>query len=105
MEWYEPLYVGKKAFRKRRKLISCIKHGKYMPEAHVIALSLDERELLDIYPLYVLMQKGFPKDRLYIVGIAADKGEAVRLVERIISDTYKATGGVGVREFLLGEHT
>jgi hypothetical protein len=99
MKWYRPLYMGALAKKNKREIIRKIKSRKFMATACFICLALNEEELLEIYPVYTLVNKRFPVDDLYIVGIAANRFEAFRLVTKIVDDVYQKTGTVDVRGY------
>lgn len=103
MHWYKPLYMGEQAIKQKRKIIRAIKHQKFMPAACVIALSFNQKDLLDIYPVCALMHKQFPKEKLYIVGLAADKEEAFQVVTQIIDEVYQTTGALDIRSWFVND--
>ena len=41
----------------------------------------------------------YRRNDIYIVGLALDKGNAVKLVENIIQDIYSETGAFQVRDY------
>ena len=96
-KWYDALWIGPKAEKKRRKLIDAVKDGKKMPGAYVIALSSNSRELLDIIPVSMIGKPGCPADNLYIIGIADGKAEAFSLIEKIVDYIYRETGKLNIR--------
>ena len=99
MKWYDALWIGPKAEKKRRKLIDAVKNGKKMLGAYVIALSSNPCELLDIIPVSMIGNPGCPADNLYIIGIADGKAEAFSLVEKIVDYIYRETGKLDIREY------
>lgn len=99
MRWYDALWIGPKAEKKRRKLTAAVKNGDKMPGAYVIALSSNPRELLDIIPVSMIGNPGCPADKLYIIGIADGKAEAFSLVEKIVDYIYRETGKLNIREY------
>lgn len=101
VRWYDALWIGPKAEKKRRKLIDAVKDSKKMPGAYVIALSSNPRELLDIIPVSMIGKPGCPADNLYIIGIADGKAEAFSLIEKIVDYIYRETGKLNIREYFL----
>ncbi|KIR01678.1 hypothetical protein P261_00492 [Lachnospiraceae bacterium TWA4] len=59
MDWHKPLYIGEIAKKNKRKIIHAIKARKIRVGAYFICLAFDQRELLEIYPVYVLKKKTF----------------------------------------------
>jgi hypothetical protein len=101
MQWYKPLYIGERACKQKRRMIHAIKYKKWTPTAYVITLSRNGKDLLDIYPSYVLLQKQFPREDLYVVGLAADKEEAFQVVIQIVDDVYQTTGALEIRSWFV----
>ena len=100
MRWYKHLYVGEMAKRKRYPLISRIRYQKLQKDAYVITLPEHGKNLLDIYPSYVLLSSWMKKENLLIVGIACGKEEAMETAGRIIMETYRNTGTFEVSQYL-----
>jgi hypothetical protein len=66
----------------------------------VVTLASNPDNLLDIIPARELMQKGYPKKDLMIIGIAKGYNEALLVVQRVIEDTYRKTNDVNVRRMI-----
>lgn len=62
-----------------------------MPDVYVIVLALDSKDNFHIIPSLQLLQKNFPKDDLFVIGIAKGKDEAFALIEEMIH-TILASG-------------
>jgi len=100
MKWYRCLYIGEQAKKDRHRIISKIRHNKLQAGIYVITLAFNQRDLLDIYPSYVLRQKYFQKQDYLIVGIAKGYKEAVELATTIVTEVYTETGTFGIREYI-----
>lgn len=100
MKWIDDLYVGEGAKKNKEKIIWKIKHNAGMINVYVIAFASNDKNLFDIINSAVLLQKGYPKKDLIIVGIAKGYDEAVEIVRIIIDETYKKTGGFDVRNYI-----
>ncbi len=100
MKWHEDLYMGKSIRRRQKKIKWKIMHNAWQFRVHIITLSSNQNNLLDIIPSRELLQKHYPKRDLYIVGLAGNYDEAVELAGRIVSDVYKKTGGFDVRDYI-----
>lgn len=100
MTWHENLYVGESIIHKTDKIKWKICHNAGQPSIYVIALASNEQNLLDIIPARELMQKGYPKQKLYIVGLAKGYEEAVEVAVSIVDEVYQATGSFAVRSYL-----
>lgn len=101
MTWYEDLYVGESIIHKTSKIIWKIRHNAGVLNIYVIALASNENNLLDIIPAHELLQKGYPKQQLYIVGLAKGYDEAVEVAAAIIAEVYQKTGTFAVRKYLI----
>ena len=77
MVWHDNLYVGRSILHKTKKIKRSICHNAGGSNIYVITLASNEQNLLDIIPAWELRQKGYPKSRLYIVGLAGGYQEAV----------------------------
>lgn len=100
MIWYEKLYVGESIVHKTKKIKWKICHNAGQLNIYVITLASNEHNLLDIIPAQELLQKGYPKRGLYIVGLAKGYEEAVEVAVSIVDEVYQATGTFAVRSYL-----
>lgn len=99
MKWHKELYLGESIRPKARKVRWKVIHGAGQLHVYVLALASNQRNLLDIIPSRELLQKHYPKKRLYIVGLAGNYEEALELAGHIVSEVYKKTGGFNVRDY------
>lgn len=81
-------------------MVRALKRGKFALRAYVIALASNPENLLDLYPVFVLQQEHFQTEHLSIVGIAADKEEAMEVAAVIVEETFHHTGSTDVRKYL-----
>lgn len=100
MTWHDKLYVGESIIHKTKKIKWKICHNAGQINIYVIALASNEQNLLDIIPAQELLQKGYPKKGIYVVGLAKGYDEAVEVAASIVSEVYQATGAFAVREYL-----
>lgn len=100
MRWYNHLYLGKKAKRRRYTIIRNLREGKFMPGIHVITPSQNGNNILDIYPAFMLSLYPDRDPDLLILGIAADYREAMEVVRIIIDEMYRTTGDLKLEFFL-----
>lgn len=104
MTWYEDLYVGESIVHKTSKIIWKIRHNAGQLNIYVISLASNEDNLLDIIPAQELLQKGYPKRRMYVVGLAKGYDEAVQVAVSIVDEVYQKTGAFDVRSYLKKRH-
>jgi hypothetical protein len=103
MKWYKNLYLGEEIAPKARKIINKIKKNKPTIDVYVIALASNPENQLDVIPSWELLQKGYPKDQLRIIGLAQGKKEALQLVTDLVDEVYQKTGDVKILPYLKEE--
>ncbi|MDO5410264.1 MAG: hypothetical protein Q4F21_07400 [Lachnospiraceae bacterium] len=99
MRWYDALWVGRKAARKKRRIISAVKNRERMAGVYLITLAQNPSELLDIIPSGMLASPAFPADELFVLGIAAGRQEAFELVEKMVDYIYRETNALDIRSY------
>lgn len=103
MKWYKNLFLGESIAPKTHQIIKKIKNNKLTPDVYVIAFASNPKNLLDIIPTWEMLQGGYPKEKLCIIGLAKGKQEAIALVTDIVAEVYEKTGDVKIREYLQNE--
>ena len=99
MQWYDHLYMGKKARRHRYAIIQGIREEKLQPEVYVITAPQNGENLCDIYPSVMLLTPAEKKKERMILGIAVTYWEALEVVRRMVDDLYQKTGEVSAASF------
>lgn len=102
MEWYKNLYLGEKAAKKHFKLLRKI-NKRRLTNAYVVTLPSNSENVLDIYSYNELLQKHYDSSRIFVVGLAYGKEEAMELTKDIILDVYLKSGTVKVSEYIMGD--
>ena len=100
MQFMGSLYVGESISTKEHEIVRKVHSGKFVPNLHLIVISDNPDNMLDIISEKEILKKYYPKDFLKVVGIAKGKKEAMELVEVMILESLKLTGSADVREFL-----
>ena len=100
MRWYNHLYVGKSAKKKRFAIIQGIRHEKLQPGIFVITPAVNGKNLIDIYPSYMLLTPYYQSRDLLVIGIAYGYFEALEVVKDIVDQMFKTTGGFDLKGFL-----
>ena len=103
MNWYEKLYIGKTVKKGREALIRSVEKGSRFSGLWVLMLPLQETNQLEIVPAWNLKFWLRKTESAWIVGIAGSKEEAVTLVEEIVQDVLRETGGAGLRAWFLAQ--
>lgn len=104
MIWYENLYIGEsipKKTAKIRRLKWKIDHNTCLSNAYIIVLCRSGTNLLEIISARELRQKAYPKQNLYVVGLAKGYTDALETASEIVTDVYKKTGGFQIKRFIL----
>lgn len=104
MIWYENLYIGESIPKKKakiRRIKRKVSRHAFLCNIFIIVLCRYGTNLLEIIPARELCQKAYPKQGLYIVGIAKGYEEALETAARIVIDVYKKTGGFELKRCLL----
>ena len=100
MQFMGELYVGESISSKEYDIVRKVHSSKVVPNLYLLVFSTNSDNMLDLIPQWEVLQKGYPKDMLRVVGLANGKKEAVRLVQMMIQDSLKETGVADVRPYL-----
>ena len=102
MIWYNDLYLGDSLLDKPQKVKRIkwkIKHHAGDLDIYLIVLCRYGTNLLEILPAVQLLQEAYPKQGLYVVGMAKGYKEALETASRIVLDVYRQTNGFQVHAF------
>ena len=86
---------------KKEGIIYKLEHDKIQLNKYVIVLAENANNNLEFYDTALLLQRGWKKRRLLVVGIADGFEEALYLVEKIAQEVYDVTGDMKIRKYLL----
>lgn len=105
MLWYNNLYTGEKAEKRRFSLIQKLREKKAGASVYVIVPAANPQNLLDIYSapeLYAREERmnSEDKENLMILGIALGYHEALVLAGVMVNEVYQETGGFAILEYL-----
>lgn len=105
MRWCEPIYTGEKArehLKEYRQLLERLSGADNRELGfYVLALPANDKNLLELLPAYYLKQASYRVGSLVVLGLAADRQEALKLCERMLRDCYICHGCIR-RELLAG---
>lgn len=99
MLFHKKLYFDEKLSKSKRKVLKKLKQGNLQLGVHVITLALNEKDLLEIYPSYILLQKVYRDSDLTVVGVASGRDEAYELLTKMTEDCIKKNGNADLRQF------
>ena len=100
MKFLQELYLGEKIVPKVDQIVKKIMTEKNVPNLYLIAMSNHSDNMLDLIPEWEVLQKGYPKESLRIVGLASNKKDAIKITQHIIEDSLSVTGSADVRTYL-----
>lgn len=100
MKWYKNLYFGESISPKAHQIMNKIEKNKFTPDVYLVALASNPKNQLDIIPSWELMQSGYPKEQVQVIGLAKGKKEAVALVTSIVEEVYTETKDANIRHYL-----
>ncbi len=104
MKWYKNLYMGDNAKKEKYKVFGHIVKERFQKDTFLIILSRSSGNLLEIVNSNFIFQPHFKKksvkSKIYVVGLAKGREEALELVCVIIDDVYQNTGAFNIREYL-----
>lgn len=101
MKYYHNLYLSDELKEKKEEIIYKLEHDKIQLNKYVIVLAENANNNLEFYDTALLLQRGWKKQRLLVVGIADGFEEALYLVEKIAQEVYDVTGDMKIRKYLL----
>ena len=99
-QWYQNLYVGKKASRYAEKIRRRVNKGRYMNDLYLITACENGYDQLEILDGACLMQPEVVERLPLIIGIALGKKEAIGLVAEIADTAYRVDEKKDIREYL-----
>lgn len=100
MRWYEHLYVGERARKRRFSIIQNIRSEKLQPEIYVITPASNGNNILDIHPSATLLHPYYREQNLLILGIALGYQEAMEVAGTIVDEMFRKTGELNLEQFL-----
>lgn len=102
LEYYPRLYLSEGINREKlEKLKKVLAVKPKKAGVYLLALPHNTSDQLDIYESKYLQRKYYDNNPLYIIGIAADYGEAVGIVEQIAGEAWAARGDAELRKYLM----
>lgn len=102
MKFYKHLYISEVYIKKKKQIIREIKNRKTMLHTYLLTISENDTMQLEIIHAAHLIQPAYDTNHMYIVGIASDYYEALRMVEEITKEVYDKTNGVDIKGYFLG---
>lgn len=102
LNYHPDLYLGESIKEKKLdKIKKKLENKPLLSGVFLITLSKNSSDQLEIYNAKQLVQKYYEKYPPYVVGIAGNYDEAVRMVERMVQECMEKRGDCALKEYLL----
>ncbi|MCI9074878.1 MAG: hypothetical protein HFH10_03585 [Dorea sp.] len=101
MEYYRYLYLSERLEKKKDRIMDRLERNRFQPGIHLILLPANEKNQLEILNAAWLLQPDYPKEGLFVVGIADSFENALEYVEKISREVYDSTKGLDIRNYIL----
>lgn len=92
------VYISPALSKDKKKLIWRLRHHVFMPSVYVITLA-KEKDLLEIYHSSLMKQRYYKENPPYVVGITESHAAAVAMIQEILMDVLRETGGLDVHKY------
>ena len=101
LTYHPKLYLGEGIKRKKLdKLKKRLERSPILSGVTLITLSRNPTDQLEIYEARQLQQSYYKKYPPFIVGLAADRQEAVEIVKLIVQECMEKRGDCALKEYL-----
>lgn len=101
MRFYRHLYLAEGLEKKKDKIIRRLEEGRFLPGVYLVTLPEREGSQLEICSSRLFLQPAFPREPLFVAGLAKDYEDALELVEKITREVYNETKGTDIRSYIL----
>ena len=99
MNWYQKLYIGKNALKKKQEIIDKVEQKQNMLMVYLITLAPDERNQLEIVTPTVFYRQAVRWGYPMIVGIALGMREAQAILVQMTEEVFEHTGKLDYRKY------
>ncbi len=100
MRFLQALYLGEKVAPKVDQIVKKIKNDQAVLNLYLIVMASSPDNMLDLIPQKDILQKGYPREQIRIIGLAANKKEAIHLVQSILEESLAKNGSADIRTYL-----
>ncbi len=102
LKYLPNLYLGESINRKKLdKIKKKLENKPLLSGVFLIVLAKNPQDQLEIYDARQLAWKYYEKYPPYVVGIAGNHEEAVRMVEQMVRECIASRGDCALKEYLL----
>lgn len=103
MKYYRYLYLEEGLEKKKEKVMQKLENRKFQFGIHLIVLPKIGDNQLEIINAAQLLQRDYPDEDYFVVGIAKDYEGALEIVEEIVKTVYNETKGADIRSYILSK--
>lgn len=103
MKCYYNLYTNESIREKKLQILKQIVEGKFVVNKYLVVLTQNEQNHLEFFDSAFVSGKIIDKEELFVIGLADGYGGAVKIVEIILNEVLKVTGGTDIRNYLLAQ--
>jgi len=100
MNWYEHLYMGEEAKKRRYGILQGLREGKLLSEVYVIMPPERGNNLLEIVPAPLLKTLPYSQRELFVIGVAVTYWEALKVAGQIVDELYHKTVGFCLEDLI-----
>ncbi len=101
MDWYQNLYIGETAKKKKPEIISKVEAHRTLYHVYLIITAPGEQNQLEILTPREYYKQAARKGESLIVGIAGSMTEAKEIVCRMTEEVFQKTGTVRLKEYFI----
>ncbi|MDE7300296.1 MAG: hypothetical protein K2N94_15975 [Lachnospiraceae bacterium] len=102
LRFRSPVYFGESmdTERKRQRLMEKLSRGRHVRKGVTLILyAVNGKDLFDLLPARELKRPWRKGEDFYVLGLAANREEALQLVQRMVMEVYESTGDFDVRGY------
>ena len=100
LKWLPKYYVGE-GIREASRIQTKLNDGKFVPGVYLLTLPANPGNILDLVPAMNLVSRRSYEHCPLIIGMAANKDEALELCRKLVMKVYKETGGFRIRDYVM----
>lgn len=101
LEFREKLYLGESIDAKKvDKIKKKLRTKPFLSDVYLIVPAGNPKDQLDIFNARQLVQSHYADRTFYVLGIAADYRESLKLIEQMVQDCLCERGDCKLRDYL-----
>lgn len=101
MRYFKELYISEELKGREEEIVGHLEKKEFQFRIYLIALPENEKNQLEIYHSGMLNQEWYRDKDVFVVGLAKGYLQAIELVRKITEETFEATGGADIRQYIL----